>query len=174
MKIWQQPLKQSMAQQEKSTLETVDSTNTACLSWTDDVLLLETRPKDKQEPPNTTDKMAEKYHIKFGKREKQTMIIWNTKQWPHFILWQMKLDLTSTYQYLGEIINEKTNPQNQITQLERKPEAAYQAALAIGGDRHFENTQMETIWELGTTCLIPIIIYGGDTRKPTTTERKPD
>ena len=37
----------------------------------DDVLLLEVGPRDEQELPNTNDKMAEKYHIKFGKKESQ-------------------------------------------------------------------------------------------------------
>ena len=48
-------------------------TNLACLLWMDDVLLLETRPEEKQELLNITNKVAEKYHIKFG-REK-------AKQW---------------------------------------------------------------------------------------------
>ena len=39
----------------------------------DDVLLQETRPEEKQELLNITNKVAEKYHIKFG-REKN-------KQW---------------------------------------------------------------------------------------------
>ena len=39
----------------------------------DDVLLLETRPEEKQELLNITKKVSEKYHIKFG-REK-------AKQW---------------------------------------------------------------------------------------------
>ena len=45
----------------------------------------------------------------------------------------MELDLAGTYKYLGEIINEKTNLKDQITQIERKLEAAYQTVLAIAG-----------------------------------------
>ena len=56
----------------------------------------------------------------------------------------MILDLTTTYKYIGEMINDKTNLKDQIAQLERKLEAAYQTILAIAGDRHFRNTQMET------------------------------
>ena len=52
----------------------------------------------------------------------------------------MTLDLTTTYKYLGEMINDKTNLKDQIAQLERKLEAAYQTILAIAGDRHFRNT----------------------------------
>ena len=70
------------------------------------------------------------------------------------------------------MINDKTNLKDQIKQLERKLEAAFQTILAIAGDRHFRNTQVETIWKLVTTCLMPIITYWGETRKPTKIERK--
>ena len=120
-------------------------TNIACLLWMDDVLLLETRPEEKQELLNITNKVAEKYHIKFGREKSQTMIIGNTKERPQFTLGQITLDLTNTYKYLGEMINDKTNLKDQIAQLERKLDAAYQTILAIAGDRHFRNTQMETI-----------------------------
>ena len=91
---------------------------------------------------------------------------------PQFALGQMTLDLTTTYKCRGEMINDKTNLKDQIAQPERKLEAAYQTILAIAGDCHFRNTQMETIWKLVTTCLIPIITYGGETRKPTKIEKK--
>ena len=42
-------------------------TNIACLLWMDDVLLLETKSKEKQK--YITEKVAEKYHIKFGKEK---------------------------------------------------------------------------------------------------------
>ena len=46
----------------------------------DDVLLLETRPNEKQKLLDITNKVAEKYHIKFGKEKSQTIIIGNTKR----------------------------------------------------------------------------------------------
>ena len=67
----------------------------------DDVLLLETRPEEKQELLNITNKVAEKYHIKFGREKIQTMIFGNTKERPQFTQGQMALDLTTTYKYLG-------------------------------------------------------------------------
>ena len=51
------------------------TTKIACLLWMDDVLLLETRPKEKQELMDTTDKIAEKYHIKFGKEKSLSLTI---------------------------------------------------------------------------------------------------
>ena len=53
----------------------------------------------------------------------------------------MKLDLTTTYKYLMEMINDKTNLKDQIAQLERKLEAAYkkywplQATATLGTHR---------------------------------------
>ena len=94
-------------------------TNIPRLLWMDDVLLLETRPKEKQKLLDITNKIAEKYHIKFGKEKSLTMIIGNTKEKPRFTLGQMERDLTGTYKYLGEIINEKKNLKDQIAQIER-------------------------------------------------------
>ena len=54
-------------------IETNTETNLTCLLWMDDVLLLETRPEENQELLNITNKVAEIYHIEFG-REK-------AKQW---------------------------------------------------------------------------------------------
>ena len=101
----------------------------------DDVLLLETRPKEKQKLLDITNKVTEKYHIKFGKEKSQTMIIEKTQIYTR----TMELDPTSTYEYLGEMINEKTNLKDQIAQIERKLESAYQTVLAIAGDRHFKS-----------------------------------
>ena len=106
------------------------------------------------------------------KGKSQTVIIGNTKERLQFTLGQMTLDLTTTYKYLGEMINDKTNHKDQIAQLERKLEAAYQTILAIVGDRHFRNTQMETLWKLVNTCLIPIITYGGETTRNLPKQRR--
>ena len=55
------------------------------------------------------------------------------------------MDLTTTYKYLGEMIYDKTNLKDQIAQLERKVEAAYQIILAIAGDHqeHTDGNSME-------------------------------
>ena len=50
------------------------------------------------------------------------------------------------------MINDKTNLKDQIAHLEKKLEAAYQTILAIAGDRHFRNTQMETILDRDARC----------------------
>ena len=70
-------------------------TNMVCVLWMDDVVLLETRPEEKQELLSIN-KVAEKYHIKFRREKCQTNIIGNTKERPQFTLGQMTLDLTTT------------------------------------------------------------------------------
>ena len=97
------------------------TTKLACLLWMDDVLLLETRPKEKQELMHTTDNIAEKYHIKFGKEKSLS----KTKDQPKFSLGQMQIEPTDEYKYLGETVNEKLNLKDQIKQIEGKVEAAY-------------------------------------------------
>ena len=148
------------------------TTNLARLLWMDDVLLLETRPKEKQELMDTTDKIAEKYRIKFGKEKILSLTIGKTKDQPKFSLGQMQIEPTDKYKYLKETVNEKLNLKDQIQQIEGKVEAAYQALLAIAGYRHFKNIHMETIWKLMSTCITLIITYAGETRKPTKEENK--
>ena len=152
----------------------IPNTNTrvACLLWMDDVLILETRAKEKQTLLDITNKVAEKYHIKFGKEKSQTIIMGNPKEKPKFKLGQMDLDVTHKYKYLGEMINDKMNLKDQITQTESKVEAAYQAITAIAGDRHYKNIQMSTVWKLVCSCLTPIITYAGETRNPSKAENK--
>ena len=96
----------------------------------------------------------------------------NPKEKPKFKLGQMDLDVTHKYKYLGEMINDKMNLKDQITQTESKVEAAYQAITAIAGDRHYKNIQMSTVWKLVCSCLTPIITYAGETRNPSKAENK--
>ena len=120
------------------------------------------------------DKVAEKYHIKFGREKSQIMIIGNTRERPQFTLGQMQLDLTTTYKYLGEMINDKTNLKDHKAPVERKLEAVYQTILAIMSrwsplKEHTDGNSMEAGHHMPD---IPIITYGGETRKPTNTEKK--
>ena len=147
-------------------------TKMACLLWMDDVLLLKTKPKEKQKLLDITEKVAEKYHIKFGKEKSQSMTIGKTNEQPKFTLGQMQVVATEKYKYLGEMVNEKLNLKDQVKQIEGKVEAAYQAMLVIAGDCHFKNIHMETFWKLVSACIIPIITYAGETRKPTKEENK--
>ena len=80
----------------------------------DDVLLLETKPKEKQKLLDITEKVAEKYHIKFGKEKSQSLTIGKTNEQPKFTLRQMQMEATEKYKYLGEMVNEKLNLKDQL------------------------------------------------------------
>ena len=115
---------------------------------------------------------TEKYHIKFGKEKSQSLTIGKTSEQPRLTLGQMQVEPTEKYKYLGEMVNEKLNLKDQLKQIEGKVEAAYQAMLVIAGDCHFKNIHMETFWKLVSACIIPIITYAGETRKPNKEENK--
>ena len=50
-----------------------------------------------------------------------------------------------------------------INEIERKTEAAYQTILYIAEDEHFRGIQVEAMWKMLETCLIPIITHGSET-----------
>ena len=53
----------------------------------------------------------------------------------------------------------------------RKAEAAYHTILTIAADPQLRGIQMETIWKLVETCIIPILTYGAETWKLDQKER---
>ena len=59
-----------------------------------------------------------------------------------------------------------------ITKAKSKAEGALQTILAIAGDPLFKGIQMETIWKLIETCIIPIITYRSETWETTKKENK--
>ena len=96
------------------------------LLWVDDVALLSTDEKQLQEMLDITDKTAKKYRIEFGKEKSKVLKIGKKgEQNPKFKLGDMELDLTETYEYLGETINNKGNIENHIKKIRGKAEAAY-------------------------------------------------
>ena len=70
---------------------------------------METKQQEKQALLNITDKVTEKYHIKFDKQKCQSLNTGNNIETPIFLVGQMKLDTTDKYKYLSEIINTKFN-----------------------------------------------------------------
>ena len=57
-----------------------------------------------------------------------------------------------------------------IKEAKNKAEAVLQTILAIAGDPRLKGIQMETIWKLVETCIIPIITYGSETWEATKKE----
>ncbi len=75
----------------------------------------------------------------------------------------MELDITKVYTYLGEVLNEKGNITDQIKNIRGKTEAAYQTIRMIAGNSNFRDIELETIWKLIDTCVLPIILYAAET-----------
>ena len=134
-----------------------------CLLWVDDVVLMSESEKELQEMLDITHKIAKRYHIEFGKEKSKAMQIGKGTTEMELTLGNMKIEYTKSYKYLGETINNKLNMENQIQEITRKAEAAYQTILTIAGDKDLKKIKMETIWKLLETCIKPIITYGAET-----------
>jgi hypothetical protein len=62
------------------------------------------------------------------------------------------------------------NLESNITEARGKAEGALQTLLAIAGDPALKGIQMDTIWKLVETCILPVITYGSETWEPTKKE----
>ena len=82
----------------------------------------------------------------------------------HLKLGNIALKKTDKYIYLGEMMNNKGNMEDHIHMIEGKVEAAYQIILHIAKDNNFKFIKMGVIWKLLETCIIPIIMYGAESR----------
>ena len=128
----------------------------------DDVVLLHEDPAKLQKMLDITDKIAKKYHLVFGEEKSKIMTIGTTTK-PQLNLGSMNLEQTNTYKYLGELITNNKSMENHINEARRKAEAAYHTILTIAADPQLRGIQMETIWKLIETCIVPIITYGAET-----------
>ena len=154
-------------------VETGGSTKVGCLLWMDDVVLIHETREEHQKMLDTTDDIAKKYHIEFGKEKSKSMMMGKKKTLiKPFNLGNLQLESTEKYKYLGEMLNNKGNMDDQIKEIKRKAEAALQTIFTIAGDQELRGIQMETIWKLVETCIKPIILYAAETWNPTKTEMK--
>ena len=64
------------------------------------------------------------------------------------------------------------NLADQIKSINSKVEAAYQTLIAVAEDREFKGIQMQCIWKLVNTCIVPIITYANKTWEPNKQEMK--
>ncbi len=143
------------------------------LLWVDDVALLSTNERELQCMLDITEKTAKKYRIEFGKEKSKVLKIGKKgEQNPKFKLGNMEMDLTETYEYLGETINNKGNIENHIKKIRGKAEAAYQTVRVIAGSKDFNYLDMETTWKLIEACVLPIIMYAAETWNNTKEQTK--
>ena len=147
-------------------------TKIPCLLWMDDVVLAETSAADSQKLLNITNDVSLKHHVEYGMPKTKFMVTGNRKHNINLKLGERQVDETDKYTYLGEVNNKRMNLKDQITQIERKTEAAYQTLIAVAEDREFRGIKMEAIWRLVSTCITPIITYASETWEPTKHEMK--
>ncbi len=125
------------------------------LLWVDDVALLSTDEKQLQEMLDITDKTAKKYRIEFGKEKSKVLKIGKKgEQNPKFKLGDMELDLTETYEYLGETINNKGNIENHIKKIRGKAEAAYQTVRIVAGNKDLNFSRYGNNLEINRSMCI--------------------
>ena len=148
----------------KCTTQTNIDTNSTCLLWVDDVAIITNNIEDQQTLLSITNNTANKYRIQFGQEKSKLLIIGKDNTNPTIKLGDMTIDPSETYKYLGETLNtKKQNINDHIKEIERKTEAALQSALYIAGDDNYQGIEMETIWTLIESCIIPIITYRSET-----------
>ena len=134
-----------------------------CLLWMDDVVLIADTEKELKEMLSTTKRIADNYHIVFGEAKSKVMTTNKKHEEKTITMGDVKLEPTEKYKYLGEIINNRQNVKDQIEETRKKAEGALQTILTIAGDPTLKNIEMEVVWKLVETCIIPIITYGGET-----------
>ncbi len=141
-----------------------------CILLMDDVVLTANNPTDLQEMLDITNDIANRYHLKFVSEKSKVMKIGKRGPRPSFRLGDMNLDYCTKYKYLGQVVNNKNNLQDHITELKGKTEAAIQTLFQIAGDSNFKGIEMESTWKLLETCIYPIATYGSETWEPTKKE----
>ncbi len=143
-----------------------------CLLWMDDVVLISSIRKEIQEMLDIVNEISKRYHIEFGLEKSKAMKIGGKKDTNPFTLGNMTINFTDQYKYLGNIQNNKNNLKDQITEVKRKAEAAFQTVMTVAGNKTFKGIEMETIWKTLETCITSVITYGGETWKPNKGEMK--
>ena len=150
--------------------------NTDCkipsLLWMDDVVLIENEKNKSQDLLNITDNTSKKYHVEFGMPKTKFLRTSKRKDKIELKLGDSIVEETDKYTYLGEINNKAMNLKDQIKSIEGKVEAAYQTLITIAEDREFKGIQMQCIWKLVNTCIVPIITYASETWEPNKQEAK--
>ena len=141
-----------------------------CLLWVDDVFLL-TKDEQLEKALTTTDEITKTYHVLFGEPKSNALTIKHKRkrkeqeQVKEKNIGEIKLKEAESYKYLGYIQNSRNNDDDHIKGLKGKVEAAYQKMMAIVGNTHFNDIEMETIWTLTEACILPIITYSGEAWK---------
>ena len=148
---------------------TAAGTKIDSLLWMDDVCLIHSDRNELQQMLDITNHVAKKYHIEFGAAKCKVVKIGKGPSSKLTLNGQI-LEEVEAYKYLGEMINNKGNLSAHITELEKKIQAATQNIITETGNKEFKGIQMEAVWQLVDSIIIPILTYGAEGWDPTKTE----
>jgi hypothetical protein len=153
-------------------IEISEGKKVGCLLWMDDVALISKSSEEMQTMLNVVDSIAKKYRIKFGREKSKMMKIGKKLSERKFTLGEMEMEYCQKYKYLGMVINEDNRMMEHIKETKRRAEAAYNTITAIAGNVDFKHMEMSAMWKFTETCIVPIITYGGEGKKPNKKENK--
>ena len=137
----------------------------ANLLWMDDVALIHEETKELQKVMNTTNHVALTNHIEFGAAKCKVVKNGPGKKSQITLNGQI-LEQVPAYKYLGDMINNKGDLEDQIKVIKGKIHASTQEILAETGNKEFKGMKMRAIWELVETIITPIITYGSESWEP--------
>ncbi len=147
----------------------VNNNKMGCLLWMDDIALIHYDRKILQKMMDCTNNIAKRYHIEFGAEKCKIVKIGRGKS-ADIILNSTKLEESTKYKYLGEIINNRANLKDHIQELKGKTQAAVQKIYMETGNKEFKGIKMQAIWQLIEASIIPIITYASESWNPTKKE----
>ena len=146
-------------------LKMYENLNIDSLLWMDDVCLIHHDLETLQEMLDTTNHVALKYHIQF--RAAKCKVIRKGKgKKSKLNLNGETLEEVTTYKYLGEIINNKGNLSDHISEVEKKIRGATSKILAETGNKEFKGIKMTAVWQMVDAILIPILTYACEAWTP--------
>ena len=137
----------------------------ANLLWMDDIALIHEETKELQKVMNTTNHVALTNHIEFGAAKCKVVKNGPGKK-SQITLNGRILEVVPAYKYLGDMINNKGDLEDQIKVIKGKIHASTQEILAETGNKEFKGMKMRAIWELVETIITPIITYGSESWEP--------
>ena len=124
------------------------------LLWMDDVCLIHHDLNKLQEILDVTNHVANKYHIQFGAAKCKVIRRGKGKK-SALKLNGETLEEVPKYKYLGEMINNKGNLSDHITELEKKVKGATATIIAETGNKEFKGIKMQAIWQMVDAIIIP-------------------
>ena len=112
-----------------------------CLAWMDDLIMLTTEKKEMQQMLNITNDTSGPNHLEYGSSKSQAQA-GDKMEKVKFNLGEMELEYTDKYKYLGYMQNTKNNQDDQIIEIKKKTDAAYQTIIAIAGSTNFKGIKV--------------------------------